>query len=183
MRKAFWLGSALAGLVLAGTTAYACIEALDLNKMVSKTDVAVRGTITNVRTVKYTPPGDDRIVYTLVTVEGEDLYTGQPRTIEAGFVGGSFGGDSMMVTSMPAPADYRVGSKVVAFSAPVQGWGPEVSRCLYASYGGLFKEISTKNGSVVLGKGDGFAIEKNVAVDDLRAQIRTALEIKAKEAK
>ncbi|TAH36967.1 MAG: hypothetical protein EYC70_08260 [Planctomycetota bacterium] len=182
MSKAFWLGSALVGVVLAGT-AYACIEALDLNKMVAKTDVAVRGTITGVRTVKYTPPGDERMIYTLVTVEGEDLYNGQPRTLEAGFVGGSFGGDSMIVTSMPAPADYRVGSKVVLFSAPVEGWGPEVSRCVYASYGGVFKEVSTKNGPVILGKGEGFAIDKNTSLVDLRAGIATALELKAKEAK
>lgn len=182
MRKAFWLGSALVGLVLAGT-AYACIEALDLNKMVAKTDVAVSGTITSVRTVKYTPPGDDRIIYTLVTVEGEDLYTGQSRTIEAGFVGGTYAGESMMVTSMPAPNEYRVGNKVVLFSAPVEGWGPEVARCMYASYGGIFKQINTKNGPVVLGKGEGFAVENNTSMADLRQSIATALELKAKEAK
>lgn len=178
MSKGFWAGTALAGLLAVGS-AVACIEALDLNKMVSKTDAAVHGTITAVRTVKYTPPGDDRIIYTLVTVEGEDLYTGKPRTLEAGFVGGTYGDESMMVTSMPAPSEYRVGSKVVVFSAPVAGWGP-IERCVYAAMGGIFREVSTRQGGVVLGKGEGFAIERNMGVEELRAGIAAALEAKRK---
>lgn len=182
MRKTLWLASALTGAVLAGG-AYACIEALDLNKMVARTDVAVRGTITSVRSVQYTPPGDDRQIYTLIRVEGEDLYTGQPQTVEAAFLGGTHRGESWLVTSMPAPSEYRVGNKVVAFTAPVSDWGPEIQRCLYASYGGIFREIATRGGPVVLGKGEGFAIEGNMRIEELRAGIAAALELKAKEAR
>mgnify|MGYP001617773591 CR=1 FL=1 len=181
MKSTFWPATVVVGALLAGS-AYACIEALTLMDMVAKTDVAVRGTVTAVRTVTYTPPGDDRQIFTLVTVQGEDLYSGQPRTIEAGFVGGSYGADSMLVSSMPAPSEYRIGNKVVLFSAPVAGWGP-VERCVYTAMGGIFREISTRNGPVVLGKGEGFAIDPNTSLADLRAGIAAALERKAQEAR
>ena len=149
----------------------ACIEELTLAQMVAKTDAAVRGTITDVRTVRYTPPGDDRLIFTILTVAGTDLYTGQARTIEAAFLGGTHQGDSMMVTSMPAPSEYRVGNPVLVFSGPVEGWGPDIQRCVYASMGGIFREVASKNGPVLLGKGEGFAIDQNVRLADLQAAI------------
>jgi hypothetical protein len=159
-------GAASLVLIQAGR---ACIEELDLTQMVAKTDAAVCGTITNVRTVRYAPPGDDRLIYTLLTVEGTDLYTGQPRSIEAAFLGGTYQGDSMMVTSMPAPDEYRLGNDVVVFSAPVEGWGPEVDRCVYAAMGGIYRVISGRKGEVVLGKGEGFAVSGNMRLADLQA--------------
>ncbi len=165
------------GLLLAGA-AHACIEALDLNRMVQRADTAVHGTITNVRSVAYTPPGDDRLIYTLITVEGEDLYTGEARTLEAAFLGGTWQGESMTVTCMPAPSEYRLGNDVVVFSAPVEGWGPEIDRCVYAAMGGIFRVIPSRKGEVVLGKGEGFAIEQNQTLDQLRQGIRVALAAK-----
>ncbi len=149
----------------------ACIEELTLAQMVAKTDAAVRGTITDVRTVRYTPPGDDRLIFTILTVEGTDLYTGQARTMEAAFLGGTHQGDSMMVTSMPAPSEYRVGNSVLVFSGPVEGWGPDIERCVYAAMGGIFREVASKNGPVLLGKGEGFAIDQNVRLADLKIAI------------
>jgi len=156
----------------------ACIEELDLAKMVAKTDAAVRGTITDVRTVRYTPPGDDRLIFTILTVEGTDLYTGQARTLNAAFLGGTYQGDSMMVTSMPAPSEYRLGNPVLVFSGPVEGWGPDIDRCVYASMGGIFREVASKNGPVFLGKGEGFALDNNIRLADL--QVAIAKEVRKK---
>jgi len=168
-------GAASLALVQVGR---ACIEELDLPQMVAKTDTAVRGTITDVRTVRFVPPGDDRLIYTLITVEGTDLYTGQPRILEAAFLGGTYQGDSMMVTSMPTPDEYRLGNDVVVFSAPVEGWGPEVDRCVYASMGGIFRVIDGRKGAVVLGKGEGFAVQNNVLIETLRAAIAQEVRLK-----
>lgn len=173
MKLSRWLAFPLLALLLAGA-GHACIKALTLDEMVGKTDAAVLGTVTNVETVRYTPPGDDRMIYTVVTVEGEDLYTGKARTLKAAFVGGTYQGESMLVTSMPAPSEYRLGSRVLAFSAPVDGWGPQVGRCLYAAMGGVFQV----HGDVVFGKGEGFAIEGNLRLQELRQGVARALEQK-----
>ena len=152
----------------------ACIEELDLQKMVSKTDIAVHGTVTNIRTVKFTPENDDRLIFTILTIEGESLHSGSPISVDAAFLGGTYQGDSMMVTSMPAPSEYRLGNKVVVFSGEVEGWGPEIDRCVYAAMGGIFRTIETKNGAVVLGKGEGFAVENNQLITDLANNIAIA---------
>lgn len=149
----------------------ACIEELDLAGMVSKTDSAIQGTITDVRTVRFVPEGDDRLIFTILTVEGTDLYTGNAVTAEAAFLGGTFEGDSMTVTSMPAPSEYRLGNEVVVFRGQVEGWGPEIDHCVYASFGGLFRTIDTKNGNIILGKGEGTAIESNTRVADLKVDL------------
>lgn len=182
MNPKHWLASLAVGLVLTGG-ALACIEALTLDQMVQKTDAAVRGTITGVHSVLYVAAEDDRRIYTVLTVEGTDLYSGEPRTLEAAFLGGTYGGETMNVTCMPSPADTRAGNQVVVFSAPVEGWGPEVDRCVYAAMGGIFREIATPAGPVVLGKGEGTAIEKNTRLADLQAGIRTALAAKARDNK
>mgnify|MGYP003980805229 CR=1 FL=1 len=160
-----------AGALLLAGAAIACIEPLDLGKMMSRTDTAVLGEITQVRTVLHNPENEDRMIYTIVTVQGEDIYTGQARTLEAAFLGGTYQGDSMLVTSMPAPSEYQLGKKVLTFGAAVSDWGSEINHAMYASYGGLFQTVATNNGVVVLGKGQDFAIEKNIALPTLRKQI------------
>lgn len=156
----------------------ACIEELTLAQMVAKTDAAVRGTITDVRTVRFTPPGDDRLIFTILTVEGTDIYTGQARTLNAAFLGGTYQGESMMVTSMPAPSEYRLGNQVLVFSGPVEGWGPEIDRCVYASMGGIYREIASKQGPIFLGKGEGFALDRNVRLADLQLAVAKELRLK-----
>ncbi|RMH05322.1 MAG: hypothetical protein D6702_00605 [Planctomycetota bacterium] len=173
------MAAAAAGLLLAGA-ALPCIKALTLQEMVSLTDAAVSGRITAVHSVLYQAAPEDRRIYTVLTVEGADLYSGQPRTIQAAFLGGTYGGETMNVTCMPSPDDYRLGGRVLVFSAPVEGWGPEVDRCVYAAMGGIFRQIETPNGTVVLGKGEGTAVEKNIRLADLQAAIAKALAEKAR---
>ncbi len=83
MKLLRWL-TASAAILLLMQAGNACIEELDLQKMISKTDVAVQGTITDVRTVKYTPENDDRLIYTILTIEGTSLYDNSPITVEIG---------------------------------------------------------------------------------------------------
>jgi hypothetical protein len=170
MKTLRWLlAAALTVLLVQGGSA--CIEELDLAKMISKTDSAVSGTITDVRTVRFVPEGDDRLIFTILTIEGEDLYTGNSTTVEAAFLGGTFEDDSMTVTSMPAPSEYRLGNDVVVFRGAVEGWGPEIDHAVYAAMGGIFRTVDTRKGTVVLGKGEGFAVEGNIRVADLKTEI------------
>jgi hypothetical protein len=149
----------------------ACIKALTLPEMVEKADTAVLGEITHVRSVMRHVEGEGNFIYTLVSVEGQDLYTGQARTIETAFLGGNYQGESMLVTSMPSPSEYKVGNEVVVFSAPVGDWHTEIERSMYAAMGGIFR---VHNG-VVFGKGEGFAVERNQRVETLTEGIQNAL--------
>ncbi len=171
---------AVAGLV--GATA-ACIEALTLDQMVSRTDTCVRGTITKVETTRSQIDDTDWArIFTVITVEGEDLYSGKQVSMDMAFMGGTHKGITEAVSTMPDANDYRVGNKVVAFSAAVESWGT-VERCLYATYGGIYREVQTRKGAVILGRGKDFAIESNMTITALQAGIKTALDAKSKEVK
>ena len=178
MKLARMLTAACATIALVGT-ALACIEAMDLNKMVSKTDMAVRGTITEVRTERsFMDNSDWPRIFTYLTIQGEDLYTGEPTNVEMAFMGGTHEGVTEVCSTMPAASDYRVGNKVVAFSGKVDGWG-KVERVLWAGYGGIYREVDSRKGAVVLGRGKDFAIDSNVTVKELKAKITSALEAKS----
>jgi len=177
MKTLRWLLAAASTLLLVQGGS-ACIEELDLGQMISRTDSAVHGTITDVRTTAFTPEDEVQLIYTILTIQGEDLYTGQQTTVEAAFLGGTYQGESMTVTSMPAPADYRLGNDVVVFRGAVEGWGPEIDHCVYASMGGIFRTVNTKKGVVVLGKGEGFAVDGNVRVSALKTSISILQEVK-----
>jgi hypothetical protein len=182
MKLARLFTAACAAIALVGTT-LACIEAMDLNKMVSKTDVAVRGTITQVRSDRSFMDGSDwPRIFTYLTIEGEDLYTGKQTSVEMAFMGGTYEGVTEVCSTMPAVADYRMGNKVVAFSSTTQGWG-EVDRVLYAGYGGIYREVDTGKGAVILGRGKDFAIESNITINDLKAGVAKAIEAKQQEVK
>ena len=130
------LAASAAVALLVASGAAACIEALDLNEMVARTDACVRGTVTEVHSVRTSLDGDpisDARICTVVTVEGEDLYTGQNARYEMSFLGGTYEGETQVVTSMPAASDYRVGNSEIAFTAPIEGWG-RGERVLYATY-------------------------------------------------
>ncbi len=177
------LAASAAVALLVASGAAACIEALDLNEMVARTDACVRGTVTEVHSVRTSLDGDpisDARICTVVTVEGEDLYTGQHARYEMSFLGGTYEGETQVVTSMPAASDYRVGNSVIAFTAPIEGWG-RVERVLYATYGGIYREVDTRKGPVILGRGKDFAIEKNMTLAQLRVGIAEALQAKAEE--
>jgi len=170
MKTLRWLLAAVfAVLLVQGGSA--CIEELNLSQMVAKTDSAVHGTITDVRTVKYVAAENDQRIYTILTVEGEDLYSGQQVSVEAAFLGGTYQGESMTVTSMPAPSEYRLGNEVVVFRGAVEGWHPEIDHAVYAAMGGIFRTVDTKKGPVALGKGEGFAIENNTRISNLKSEI------------
>jgi len=176
------LTTAVAAVALVGST-IACIEAFDLGKIVKRTDMAIRGEITQVRTERSLINGSDwPRIFTYVTIQGENLYTGAADTVEMAFMGGTHEGVTETCSTMPAAGDYRVGNKVLAFSAPIEGWG-SVDRVLYAGYGGIYREISTPKGDVILGRGKDFAIENNTTVNELKAGIAKALKAKQQEMK
>ncbi|MHC4823170.1 MAG: hypothetical protein ACYTEP_04035 [Planctomycetota bacterium] len=175
MKTLRWLLAA-ASMLLLVQGGSACIEELNLSQMVTKTDSAVHGTITNVRSVMFDAGGKDQRIYTILTVEGQDLYTGQAVTEDAAFIGGTYEGQSMMTSSMPAPADYRLGNEVVVFRGQVEGWHPEIDHAVYAAMGGIYRTVDTKRGTVVLGKGQGFAVDNNVLVSSLKTSISRQLQ-------
>jgi hypothetical protein len=168
-------------LVLAATlvslpTVHAQILRLTLDQMVERTDGAVIGTIVERRVthLEETKDGPD-LFFTTLVVEGEDLATGAQTKIEVSFPGG-FVDDETGVWNSEAPSaeDQRLGNRIVAF------WKKT------ADMGGLFRAFEDRWGrEVVLGRGEGYAIDHNRRLSTLRTEyrpLREEVERKRKEA-
>ena len=150
------------------------IERLNLEQMVAKTDDAVIGEITKSEVIRIDHPVDGpELYYTHLTVEGRSLESGQSKTVVVTFPGG-FIDDEHGVWNSEAPSadDVKIGNQVVSFFKWSENMGGDLAgNALYASHGGIFRTAESRKGTVVLGRGDGYAIANNVQLNQLDSQI------------
>ena len=156
---------------LGAAAAFADVMALDLKTMVQKyADVAVVGTIEGVTYSERPLDDGSPAAYTNLVVKGENLYTGKAETVTASFVGGFIGAQRIQSAEEPSAAETQVGRRVVAFTAPWPSKGNAPPRCLVAQHAGIFLVQPGPKGEVVLGKGEGFAVPRNLLLAELKTQ-------------
>jgi hypothetical protein len=178
MNRLLSSGLAAAGLTLLATLGSAQIERLDLGQMVQRTDSAVRGRIVATEVVRVDHPTDGpELYFTHLQVQGVSLYTGQPVTTTVTFPGGFLTPDEGVHNSeAPGADEVQVGNEVIVFSKWSDNMGGDVaSNALYASHGGIYQVVQSRNGEVALGKGEGYAVAANVTVSDLKSKISALL--------
>ncbi|MCA8981827.1 MAG: hypothetical protein H6831_01530 [Planctomycetes bacterium] len=166
-------GTAGAAMLLAAVLA-AEIQRLDLSTMVAATDGAVYGKILGREVVRFDHPEDGQDLYfTHLSVEGRSLVDGSAQTVTVTYPGG-FIDEVHGVHNSEAPAedDVKTGNQVVVFYKWSANMGGDLAgNALYASHGGLFRTAQGGKGRVVLGRGDGYAVSKNVLLDELDRNI------------
>ena len=166
--------SAIAALVAVTALGTAQIERLNLNQMVAKTDNSVLGEITKKEVIRVDHPTDGpELYYTRMTVSGRSLVNGAEQTVVITFPGGFVDDENGVWNSeAPSDADTQIGNEVVAFYKWSDNMGGDVKgNALYASHGGLFRTIAGRKGTVVQGRGDGYAIANNIKLSALDTQI------------
>ena len=161
-----------AALAVCASAAIADVLSLDLRTMVQRyADLAVAGTIQSVTYSEIPLDDGSPAAYTNLRVKGENLYTREPQEVVASFVGGFLDGERIFSAEEPTAAETQVGRKVVVFTAPWPSrFGNAPARCLVAQHGGIFLVQPGPQGEIVLGKGEGYAVPRNVRLADLRAQ-------------
>jgi len=147
---------------------------MDLRSMVADTDGAVHGKILGSEVIRFDHPTDGvDLFFTHLTVKGRSLVDGTAQTVTVTYAGG-FIDDKNGVHNSEAPSadDVKTGNEVVVFYkwSPNMG-GDLAGNALYAAHGGLFRTANGGSGQVVLGRGDGYAISKNVLLEQLDLDI------------
>ncbi len=159
--------------------ALAQIERLTLDQMVSKTDNAVVAEIVGQRVFRIDHPIDGpELYFTTLTLDGYSLVDGTPMTVNVTYPGG-FVSETEGVYNSEAPSDddVRMGNLVVAFYKWSDNMGGDVAaNALYASHGGLFRTVEGPTGTVVLGRGEGYAVDTNRKLASLDQAITTIKE-------
>jgi hypothetical protein len=165
---------AAAALAAASILGTAQIERLDLTQMVTKADNAVVGKIVEREVIRIDHPVDGpELYYTHLTIDGRSLVDGEKMSVVVTFAGG-FIDEKNGVWNSEAPTEEEtsVGKKVVAFYQWSDNMGGDLAaNALYAAHGGLYRTVEGRKGTVVLGRGEGYAVANNVKLGDLDAQI------------
>ena len=168
-----------AAIVAAGVTSQAQIERLDLPQMVQKTDDALFAEIISKEVIRIDHPTDGAELYfTHMTLEGTSLVTGETETVTVTFNGG-FIDDSNGVWNSEAPSadDTKIGNKIVAFYKAIDNAGGDLAcNYLYAGHGGLFRTVDSPKGTVIMGRGEGYAIQSNTRMEDMITAIENVKE-------
>lgn len=176
----FSLGLAAVAALLVGTL-QASIERLDLPEMVSKADNAVIGTIVDKEVVRIDHPIDGpELYYTHLLIRGRSVYDGSEITVPVTFPGGFVApGQGVYNSEAPSADETKVGTRVLAFYAWSDNMGGELAaNALYASHGGLYRVVSGRREPIVLGRGFGYAVDRNYRVSELETSVRSHLEAK-----
>ena len=168
-----------AALIAAGVTSQAQIERLDLNQMVQKTDDGLLAEIISKEVIRIDHATDGaELYYTHMTLEGTSLVTGETKTVIVTFNGG-FIDETHGVWNSEAPSadDTKIGNEIVAFYKHLDNAGGDLEcNYLYAGHGGLFRTVDSPKGTVIMGRGEGYAIENNTRLDELVTAIETVKE-------
>ena len=167
-----------AGAILA-PVALAAIEPLDLRKMLQRADSAVLGKIVQRTTWTHEDPTLGPMEFTTITVKGEDLITGNTGSKQVTYTGSQARPNS----EMPAESETREGNTVLVFSSRGKGFGmPQELSWMVAAHGGVFRVEAGPKGDVVIGRGEGYAVEGNLLTGDLRQRItKTLAEIRERK--
>jgi hypothetical protein len=176
--------SVLAALCAVVTLGTAQIERLSLDQMVAKTDNSLVGKITKkVVTVRDHAVDGPELYFTHLTIEGTSLVDGSKKSVVVTFPGGFIDDENGVWNSeAPSDADSKIGTEVVAFYKWSDNMGGDVEgNALYASHGGLFRTIQGRKGTVVQGRGEGYAIANNIKLSSLDTQI-TAIKTAQRDA-
>jgi hypothetical protein len=163
-----------AALLVAATLGTAQIERLDLSQMVSKADNSVFGTIVNKQVIRIDHPDDGpELYFTTLTIEGHSLRNDENLTVDVTFSGGFVDAEHGVNNSeAPSADDIRVGNRVVAFYKWSDNLGGHLAgNGLYAAHGGLFRTVENRGRTVVLGRGEGYAIPTNVEFTKLKSDV------------
>ncbi len=178
MKIRFLASGLLFGALLLPLTS-AQIERLTLDQMVAKTDNSVLAEIVGRKVFRLDHPVDGpELYFTTLTLQGTSLRDGKPVTVDVTYPGGFIDEEHGVHNSeAPSADDVKLGNTVVAFYKWSDNLGGDVrGNALYASHGGLYRTVAGPTGSVVLGRGEGYAIDKNKSVANLESAVRSIVE-------
>jgi hypothetical protein len=161
---------------IAGAAGWAQIKSLTLEEMVASADNAVYGTIVSSHVFRVDHPIDGPEMYfTTLRIDGRSLADSTPITVDVTYHGGFINEtEGVFNSEAPSADDVKIGNRVLAFYAWKDNMGGGVAaNGLVASHGGLYRTVDGPGGATVLGRGQGYALNRNVRVGSLEPALGT----------
>jgi len=180
MRKTLRFSCVALLAALLGVAAPAQIKQFTLEEITQVADNSVYGEIVAARVFRSDGPQEPNFYFTRLTIEGRSMADGRPMTVDVLFHGGFIDENHGVFNSeAPSADDVRVGKRVVAFYKWADDMGGGVrGNALVAAHGGLFRTVEGPRGTAVLGRGEGYAIKKNLRMEHLETAVADLYRIK-----
>lgn len=167
-------GLVATALLAAASIATAQILRVDLPQILVETNDTVFGTIVKKRVVRIDHPVDgSELYFTTLSIEGRSLESGKPASVDVSYMGGFVDPENGSFNSeAPSADDTKVGNRVVCFYTYNENMGGDFSgNGIFGWHGGIYRTFERGGTVFVQGRGDGYAIPRNVTLRDLEAQI------------
>jgi len=151
------------------------IKNYSMREMVLTADGAVSGQIINSVVFRVDSETDGpELYFTTLTIEGTELNRNAAVTVDVTFAGGFIDPDHGVYNSeAPSADETKIGTNVLVFYKWSDNLGGDVKgNGIVASHGGIYRTANGPSGPIVLGKGEGFAIQSNTSVVDLESAVR-----------
>ena len=179
MSKIRFLSAATAAVALFAAIGLAQIRSANLSEMLTELNAnAVYGEITASKVIRLDDPAGENpdgpeLFFTTITIEGRTVGDATPLTIDVTFAGGFINETEGVYNSeAPAAEAVKIGKRVVAFHKWQDNIGGGLAaNALVCGHGGVFQTADGPKGTVVLGRGQGFAIPQNLKVGELDSAV------------
>ena len=149
--------------------------------MVLEADNVLFGQITKSHVFRVDHPVDGpELYFTTITVEGTAMGDETPVTVDVTYNGGFINAEEGVFNSeAPSADDVKIGNNVVVFYKWADNLGGDVrGNGLVASHGGLYRTAASQKDSVILGRGPGYAVDRNISLTDFDGAVRRIREAK-----
>lgn len=177
MKKTRLLGLSAALVAVLGALGSSAILELNLDEIVTQSDQAVYGEVIE-RSVHKVVTEESTDYYTTLTIEGRLVGSKTPVTVDVTYGGGFISEEEGVYNSeSPSDAETQVGRSIVAFYKWQDGFAGAGANALYNAHGGLFRTDVGPAGTIVLGRGKGYAIDRNIGLTKLDGEV-TSIRIK-----
>jgi hypothetical protein len=156
--------------LIASTSLTAAIKAMTTEEAVAVFDGAIYGQIISKEVVPLDYLDRKSVTFTRLTIQGEDLYTGEPATRQIYYMGGVRNGRLDSPSTAPKEHQTRVGASVVVFywfHSEVTAAGAYKT----SSFASLFQVQQGVGEPTVIGLVDS-PVPENVKLDGFRTQVQ-----------
>jgi len=169
-KSPFTLLLVVAVVALAVGPVQAAVKAMNLEETMRITHGVVHGTIVKKDVFRFDVGDVQNELYTRLTVEGEELRTGEKSTFELYYLGGVDQGVLEAPNTAPKENQTRVGANVVAFFWFDPNLSPNGANKVF-HFGNVFQVLQGAGDPTVISMGAGSPVPQNIKLTVLKNEV------------
>lgn len=169
-KSPFTLLLVLAAVALAVGPVTAAVKAMNLEETMRITTGMIHGTVVKKDVFRFDVGDVQNELYTRLTVEGEELRTGEKTTVELFYLGGVENGVLEAPNTAPKENQTRVGAKIVAFYWFDSDLSPGGANKIF-HFGNVFQVLQGAGDPTVISMGVGSPVPQNIKLSALKSEV------------